>query len=159
MATKAGRVHLKDIRQGVTLWVAAIDKDTGRRVPAPIIIERGAQKTPPDYWIFFMVYNGERRVSGHGHHTQPLDHNGEPIFDKLFVNRAAAARWIKRYESNRIETLCEDRRVFKYGSHFIRRSGINTANLADNMFVSTEQWLVKEAHYVRHLPLPESKAV
>lgn len=150
MATKAGRAELKDIRAGKTLWGAGLNLQTGERYPVRVVITHGIKKYGKDDWIYDEVIMG--RIIKLEHF--PPNHLGEPCFDKLFVSLSAVKRWIKRYNSNRVETLCEDRRVFKYGSHFIRRSGIDTAELADNAFVKTEQWLVKEAHYVRHPAQP-----
>lgn len=168
MATKAGRAEVSDVRAGKTLWYAAIDFATGKRYPLPVRVATPVRKRtryealPASrmvrqtecIWIFHEYRRG--RLSGRLIQAEhfPLNHKGEPSFDKCFVSLSAAKRWIKRYESNRVETLCEDRRVFKHGSHFIRRSGIDTANLADNQFVKTEQWLVNEAHYERHPKQP-----
>jgi len=154
MATKAGRAEISDIRAGKTLWMAVPDQ-TGKRHPVPLRIWKGPWLAPRgDHWVYGCTYLGQDRFEGLGDHTHPLNHKGEPCLDKIFINRSAAVRWIKRFESNRIETLCEDRRVFKYGSHFMRRSGIDLANLANNKFVSTEQWLVTEAKYERHPKQP-----
>jgi hypothetical protein len=166
MATKAGRAEVSDVRTGKTLWYAAIDLVTGKRYPLPTLVGTSARKlirqrelpdgsaAPEVFWVFYDYRRGQ--LSGRLIYIEnfPLNHKEEPSFDKCFVSRSAVLRWIKRYESNRVETLCEDRRVFKYGSHFLRRSGIDTANLADNQFVKTEQWLVNEAKYERHPSTP-----
>jgi hypothetical protein len=166
MATKAGRAEVSDVRAGKTLWYAAIDHATGKRYPLPTLVGTWARKlisqrelpagsdAPEAFWVFYEYRRG--KLSGRLIYIKnfPLNHKEEPSFDKCFVSRSAVLRWIKRYESNRVETLCEDRRVFKYGSHFMRRSGIDVINLADNQFVMTEQWLVNEAKYERHPKQP-----
>ena len=150
MATKAGRAEISDIRVGKTLWRAGMNLVTGERFPLRVFVTRGSKKYREGVWLYDERTGGMLISLEHF----PPNHLGEPCFDKLFVSLSAVKRWIKRYNSNRVETLCEDRRVFKYGSHFVRRSGIDTTNLADNQFVKTEQWLVNEAKYERHPKQP-----
>lgn len=159
MATKAGRVEIRDIKPGKTFWKAAIVD--GQRVPQPIIITGGARLasmkradgSPVAIWVYEQFVRDEAGNTGRQTvicdpmWTPHLD--GVPIFDKLFVNRAAAARWIRRYASNRIDTLCEDRRVFECGSRLLRffasmhSDQLDLAQVPDHRFQHTELAVVK----------------
>jgi hypothetical protein len=154
MATKAGRVELKDIRSGKTLWKAGLNLQTGERFPERVFITHGVKRYKEGEWTYVEAYMGVSMGRLITLEHFPANHVGEPCFDKLFVSLSAVKRWIKRYECNRVETLCEDRRIFKYGSHFMRRSGIDLDAIPDNLFVSTEQWLVNEAKYERYPASP-----
>jgi hypothetical protein len=164
MATKAGRAEIKDIRAGVTLWKAAIDPVTGRRFPQSIFITLGARRMrfprTDGTYVGMWVYH-QRAFTERGQEMSarmiadpmwsPHTVDGIPVFDKLFVSRSAAVRWIKRYESNRIETLCEDRRVFICGSRPMRIAGpkkpfeLDLDKLGDHRFTLAE--IAMRNHY------------
>lgn len=161
MATKAGRVQIRDIRAGRTFWKAAIIE--GRRVPEQVFIVVGARlgsfKKANGTWTAIWHYT-QRATASTPDYFGPLSMllcdpmwtpriDNEPIFDKLFINRAACVRWIRRYESNRIETLCEDRRVFECGSRPLRAIAamhpdqLDLAQVLDHRFQHTELGLAR----------------
>jgi hypothetical protein len=164
MATKAGRVEIRDIKPGKTFWKAAIVE--GQRVPQPVIILGGAHLasmkradgSPVAIWVYQQLARDE--TGNTGRQTVICDPmwtpaiDGEPIFDKLFVNRAAVVRWIRRYASNRIDTLCEDRRVFECGSRPLRAIAaqhpdqLDLAQVLDHRFQHTELGLAR--HFGAH---------
>lgn len=170
MATKAGRVEIKDIKPGKTFWKAVIDPVTGKRTPAAIRIIDGIQlgrfqrtnQVAVSMWWYGQLSNDP--VTGQLLRARvvcdpmwsPRNEQDEPIFDKLFVNRAAVVRWIKRYESNRITTLCEDRRVFLCGDRPLRAIAANQPDeldlekLLDHRFQHAELWYAK--HYGAYRP-------
>jgi hypothetical protein len=159
MGTKAGRVQIRDIKPGKTFWKAAII--AGQRVPQPVIILGGARlasmKRVDGSAVAIWVYKqfvrdsagntGQQTVICDPMWTPHLD--SMPIFDKLFVNRAACVRWIERYASNRIDTLCEDRRVFECGSRPLRAIAalhpdqLDLAQVQDHRFQHTELGLAR----------------
>lgn len=164
MATKAGRVEIRDIKPGKTFWKAAIVD--GQRVPQPVIIVGGARLasmkradgSPVAIWVYDQFVRDE--AGNTGRQTVICDPmwtpsiDGVPIFDKLFVNRSAVVRWIRRYASNRIDTLCEDRRVFECGSRPLRTVAerhpdqLDLAQVLDHRFQHTELGLAR--HFGAH---------
>lgn len=166
MATKAGRVEIGDIKTGKTFWKAAINPLTGERYPQSIFITKGARRgrfprtdgTMAVIWHYTQLGRNAEGQLGKGlliadPMWSPMI-DGAPVFDKLFVSRAAAVRWIKRYNSNRVETLCEDRRVFECGSRPMRQIAstqpdqLNFDQLLDHRFTHVELALAK--HYGAH---------
>jgi hypothetical protein len=119
MATKAGRVEISDIRQGKTLWYPEFNEFTDTWSVRPALVMHGARKMYGEKpgWTFWDSY-----VRGRILYPEyfPLNEKGEPCLDKLFISRSAALRYIKRRQSNRIEALCEDRRIFVRGSKLLR---------------------------------------
>lgn len=166
MATKAGRVEICDIKAGKTFWKAAIDPLTGERYPKSIFITKGARRgrfpridgTMAVIWHYMQLSrDAEDRLEKAQLIADPMwtPHlDGAPVFDKLFVNRAAAERWIKRYNSNRVETLCEDRRVFECGSRSLRTVAarhpdqLDLSQVLDHRFQHTELGLAR--HFGAH---------
>lgn len=121
MATKAGRVEISDIRQGKTLWYVNYSPFNDELSPLPVFITRGAKKhrgENENSWIFDESIGG-RIITPY---FFPLNEKGEPCFDKFFISRSAALRYIARRQSNRIEALCEDRRIFVRGSKLLMES-------------------------------------
>lgn len=172
MATKAGRAEIHDIKAGKTLWKAAIID--GRRVPEAVRITMGAQRmsfpredgTHVAMWVYQQagfVFDGRAAIGTVICDPMWTPHlENVPVFDKLFVNRAAAARWIRRYESNRIETLCEDRRVFERGASFLLRFSrknpdeLNLDLLEGHRFQHTELWIASQCGLRRRAVLNET---
>lgn len=157
MATKAGRIELKDIKTGKTFWKASIVD--GKRVPEAVVIMGGARLARVKradgsftaMWTYEQIGAGPRRKLVCDPMWSPYDAAGHPVFDKLFVNRSAVLRWIKRYETNRITTLCEDRRVFMCGDRPLRTLArtqpdqLNLETLPDHRFQHAEIGFAK--HY------------
>lgn len=174
MATKAGRVEIHDIKAGKTFWKAAIVD--GVRVPMPVTIVGKAYKVrmqrQDGSYVAIWAYRQQYRQLSDTLETRLLTftfgtvicdpmwspHNeaNEPLFDKLFVNRSAVVRWINRYNSNRVTTLCEDRRIFTCGDRPLRAVAqrqpdqLDLERLQDHRFQHAELWYAK--HYGAHRP-------
>jgi hypothetical protein len=170
MATKAGRVELKDIKAGKTFWKAVIDPVTGKRSASAIQIIDGIQLgrfKRPDQTPVAMWWYGQRSLDPQTGQTlkarvvcdpmwSPRNEQDEPIFDKLFVNRAAVMRWIKRYESNRITTLCEDRRVFDCGDRPLRTVARTQPDQLDLEQLPDHRFQHAEIAFAKHYGVPRS---
>jgi len=175
MATKAGRVTRKDFKVGKTFWKAEIHPETGERYPAAVQIIDGMRLgrfKRPDQTPVAMWWYAQRSIDRNT--GEPIigrivcdpmwspTLNGEPVFDKLFVNRAAAVRWIRRYQTDRVETLCEDRRIFETGSQTLRTIAswtpdqLNLRDLPDHRFQHAELAACKHYGFLRHAKLNDT---